>query len=212
MQGVSDGTGGNQYSGNNSDYSSGYKTGALINIFTGYLEAGTGGGLGGLGTGMMGGGIVVCGTGVGCLAGGPAAVVGAGAAVAGAVLAVDGTAGVQKGMANLSNAMQQGGQGNGDQKNNGGKGSLTSNFSNKIEKQFAKRGWSQDLVNETVNNPYTTREALNKANGNPATAFYNKEGQYVVRDNKTGNIVQISDKSRPFSPDPTIKNPYSLHN
>lgn len=59
--------------------------------------------------------------------------------------------------------------------------------------QLGQRGWSADSVNDLVNNPFTTRAAINRANGNPATAFIRADGHYVVRDNVTADVVQMSD-------------------
>jgi hypothetical protein len=74
---------------------------------------------------------------------------------------------------------------------------------------MGKRGWTEDSINSTVKKPYTTREATNKANGNDGTAFFNKDGTYVVRDNKTGDIIQVSNRNDPgWLPDATISNPY----
>ena len=90
---------------------------------------------------------------------------------------------------------------------------LASTFSyigTKIKGQFSNRGWSTRTIHQTVNKPFTTRSALNKANGNSATAYYTKAGGYVVRDNVTGEIIQISNLKNPGSwvPDQTIINPY----
>jgi len=63
-------------------------------------------------------------------------------------------------------------------------------FSDKITKQMVTRGWSREIVHKTINNPYTTREAINKANGNPATAYFTKEGYYVVKDRVTNIIIK----------------------
>jgi RHS repeat-associated protein len=87
-----------------------------------------------------------------------------------------------------------------------GKGTV---ISSKIAKQMGKRGWTEESINRTVKRPYTTRSAINKANGHKATAYFNKDGSYVVRDNKTGEIIQISNRNDSgWIPDPTIKNPY----
>jgi hypothetical protein len=80
----------------------------------------------------------------------------------------------------------------------------------KLSTQMSNRGWSQSSVRDTVDNPYTTRSALNKGNTNgPATAFFNEDGSYVVDDDETHQVVQISDKTRPWTPDSTITNPYT---
>ncbi|WP_283571167.1 colicin E5-related ribonuclease [Paenibacillus brevis] len=74
---------------------------------------------------------------------------------------------------------------------------------------LGKRGWTMDSAKKVVEKPYTTREAVNKANGNPATAYYNKAGDYVVVDNVTGELVQTSKfGDTGWIPDATIKNPY----
>ena len=74
-------------------------------------------------------------------------------------------------------------------------------FGIKISKQLSKRGWTKDLVVDAINNPARTVKwkdtrylpGGNKLNDS-ATAFYSKEGGYVVRNNRTGDIVQISDR------------------
>lgn len=83
-------------------------------------------------------------------------------------------------------------------------------ISDKIIKQMDKRGWTVELINQTVNNSTITREAINKATNNPATAYYTKEGAYVVVDNVLNTVVQISNRLDPANwiPDPTIINPY----
>lgn len=73
-----------------------------------------------------------------------------------------------------------------------------------------KRGWTKDIIQNTVNNPYTTRKSINKANGNSATVYYTREGSYVIIDDITNEIVQISDNINPslWSPDSEIIDPY----
>jgi len=94
---------------------------------------------------------------------------------------------------------------------------LTTNIPSQGRKfnQLIRRGWSQKSIDDLVNNPYTTREAINKATGNKATAFFRKDGHYVVRDDLTGNIVQMSDTKvsvgtgpGQWMPDSSIRNPY----
>ncbi|MBB1287395.1 hypothetical protein HRH25_23670, partial [Flavisolibacter sp. BT320] len=90
-----------------------------------------------------------------------------------------------------------------------GASSIFSHFTAKIAKQMVKRGWTKDLIHKTVNNPYTKRAATNKETGNAATAYFTKDGSYVVRDNITGQIIQVSDRLDPkWIPDPTIIKPY----
>lgn len=71
------------------------------------------------------------------------------------------------------------------------------------------RGWTKELIHGTVNSPFTTRAATNRATGNAATAFFTKEGTYVVQDNVTGQIIQVNNRLDPkWIPDATIINPY----
>jgi len=87
--------------------------------------------------------------------------------------------------------------------------SIFSHITPKIAKQMGGRGWTKELIHGTVNSPFTTRAATNRATGNAATAFFTKEGAYVVRDNVTGQIIQVSNRLDPrWIPDATIINPY----
>jgi hypothetical protein len=85
----------------------------------------------------------------------------------------------------------------------------TVGVSKKISGQMGERGWTSDLLDSTRNKPFTTRDALNKSNGNKATAYFNKDGSHMVIDNGTNNIIQISNRNDPnWRPDATIVNPY----
>ena len=76
--------------------------------------------------------------------------------------------------------------------------------------QLNSRGWDQSSIDNVVNNPIHKSTALNRATGNPATAHFDKSGNYVVRDNVTGDLVQMSNRNDPnWIADPTITNPYS---
>lgn len=77
-------------------------------------------------------------------------------------------------------------------------------FASKIESQLAKRGWTKGLVDSTIENPVRTvatqdtRFLPNSGRMNdPATAYYSDRGRYVVRNNRTGDIVQVSDRTDP---------------
>ena len=80
----------------------------------------------------------------------------------------------------------------------------------KLNNQMVKRGWSETTVRDTVSKPYTTRVSTNKATGNPATVYYNQSGGYVIIDDVTDVIVQVSDNINPstWAPDPSIIDPY----
>jgi len=75
-------------------------------------------------------------------------------------------------------------------------------YGTKIRGQIKGRGWDGNSVQETLNNPYKTVETTDYRYNNdgtrmdnPATAYINEDGSYVVRNDNTGDIVQISDKT-----------------
>lgn len=77
-------------------------------------------------------------------------------------------------------------------------------FGAKIEGQLAKRGWTKDLVQSTIDNPSRTvpwQDTRHLPGGGtmsePATAYYSQRGGYVVRNNRTGDIVQVSNRTDP---------------
>ncbi|MDQ3000687.1 MAG: hypothetical protein M3Y08_05445 [Fibrobacterota bacterium] len=77
----------------------------------------------------------------------------------------------------------------------------------KISDQMQNRGWDENSVQETIKNPHKTAKAVDRtANNEPATAYFNKDGHHVVRNDKTGRIVQVSDKNDPlWKPDPSFR-------
>jgi RHS repeat-associated protein len=80
----------------------------------------------------------------------------------------------------------------------------------KIEGQLDDRGWDTASINDTILNPEATSPAVNKATGVDATAYFNSDGSYLVRDNSTGEIIQISNRNDPnWIPDSSIVNPYT---
>jgi hypothetical protein len=108
-----------------------------------------------------------------------------------------------------SNSDSGGKTGNADPNNNLPKEKNSINISQNISNQMEKRGWTKESIQNTVDDPYTTRAAMNKANGNPATAYYNEDGSYVVTDDVTNDVVQISDQfDTNWIPDDTIVDPY----
>ena len=75
--------------------------------------------------------------------------------------------------------------------------------------QIAERSWTTTDIKEVIANPYTTRSTINRAERSAATAYYTKEGAYVVVDDISGKIVQVSDKnSLDWIPDRDIIDPY----
>jgi D-hexose-6-phosphate mutarotase len=76
-------------------------------------------------------------------------------------------------------------------------------------KQYTDRGWNLGSIQSTIDKSYTTRTGTNRATGNSTTVYYNKDGSYVIVDNGTGKVVQISNRNNPnWKPDQSIQNPY----
>ena len=69
----------------------------------------------------------------------------------------------------------------------------TFKITKKISKQMGKRGWTESLIKETIRKNIG-RKAINKATGNAATAYFASNGAYVVIDNVTKEIVQLSNR------------------
>ncbi|MBK7706136.1 MAG: hypothetical protein IPJ30_10225 [Acidobacteria bacterium] len=76
------------------------------------------------------------------------------------------------------------------------KGSLK--YSSKIARQMSRRGWSKEQVEATIKKPHTTAKGTSRA-GESVTAYVNKDGSYVVVRDATQEILQISDKTRPWN-------------
>ncbi|WP_287881320.1 colicin E5-related ribonuclease, partial [Aquitalea sp.] len=81
----------------------------------------------------------------------------------------------------------------------------------KIAKQMAGRGWTEAEINSTISNPAKTvitkdtrfDPVAGTRLNDPATGYIANDGSYVVRNDRTGQIVQVSDKN-----DPTWKAPW----
>lgn len=65
-------------------------------------------------------------------------------------------------------------------------------------------------IKATVDTPFTTRVSVNKYTGNTATVFYTEKGSYVVVDDITYEIIQVSENinMETWTPDQTIIDPY----
>ena len=73
---------------------------------------------------------------------------------------------------------------------------------NKIN-QAGRRGWTINSIRETVKNPAFKRNTTdnplvtNRANGHSVTYYYRPDGHFVVIDDITGQVVQMSKTSDP---------------
>lgn len=104
-----------------------------------------------------------------------------------------------------------GSNGTAGQTTEGAANTIATKIAPKIERQIGRRGWDRNSINETIAQPQrtvTTRDTRHNPetgvrNDDPATAFINRDGSYVVRNNRTGDIVQVSDRT-----DPSWKSPF----
>src|SRR5207302_4131215 len=71
----------------------------------------------------------------------------------------------------------------------------------KVQKQMGQRGWTKESIQNTVNNParkVSTKDQRHLPGGgqmdDPATAYINADGSYVIRNDRTGDVVQISNR------------------
>ncbi len=106
----------------------------------------------------------------------------------------------------ISTALSESVEGEGE----GGREGGDTKFGEKIQGQLDQRGWSRESVEDTIANADHTVETRDTRhnpdgtqNNDPATAFINADGSYVVRNDRTGDIVQISDRN-----DPAWKSPF----
>jgi len=75
----------------------------------------------------------------------------------------------------------------------------------KIIDQMSRRGWTPDSIRQTINTATQIGEATNRATGNSATVFFVANNYYVVVDNVTRVVIQISNKlDSGWIPDPSF--------
>ena len=72
-------------------------------------------------------------------------------------------------------------------------------FSQKILSQLASRGWTQGSVEDTYAQPFATHDVWDFTSGGkePATAYVQPGGGYVVVNDDSGQVVQVSDLNNP---------------
>ena len=68
-------------------------------------------------------------------------------------------------------------------------------ISSKIANQMEPRGWSEKLIDDAVANPAATHSVWDFTTGakQAATAYERADGSYVVVNDSTGAVVQVSD-------------------
>ena len=72
----------------------------------------------------------------------------------------------------------------------------------KIQTQMPKRGWTHADVQNVLNAPHRTVPTQDTRylpgggqQNNPATAYVRSDGHYVIRNDLTGDIVQLSNRN-----------------
>lgn len=71
-------------------------------------------------------------------------------------------------------------------------------YSTKIEGQMATRGWTKEAIETTIQNPTATHTVWDLTSGTKqaATAYVQRGGGYVVLNDKTRAVVQISNLNK----------------
>lgn len=85
-------------------------------------------------------------------------------------------------------------------------------YNRKIQKQMGQRGWTDELIRNTIRSPERTGETVDhrtiegRKRDDPATAYFRDDGSYVIRNDRTNEIVQLSDRNDPdWTPDDRIQ-------
>jgi hypothetical protein len=66
----------------------------------------------------------------------------------------------------------------------------------KIAAQLAARGWTVEQINEATDSaPIGTSMDSTGGNPEPATVYGSRTGGYLVVNDRTGRVIQISDKN-----------------
>jgi hypothetical protein len=85
-------------------------------------------------------------------------------------------------------------------------------YNRKIRKQMEPRGWTDALIKDTIRSPERTGETMDHRTvgeqkyDDPATAYFRRDGSYVVRNDRTKEIVQLSNRNDPdWTPDDRIQ-------
>lgn len=77
----------------------------------------------------------------------------------------------------------------------------TLEFSDKFKRgdyknQVFDRGWTNEMIVDTINNPIKTSSSVNKATGNTVTNYYINETHYIAVDDVTNKVIQVADLTK----------------
>ncbi len=74
------------------------------------------------------------------------------------------------------------------------------NYGDKINRQMTTRDWTPQEIDDAVRNGQRI-DAINKANGNPATRYVNPQtGKSVIIDDVTNEVIQVGGRNFSFGP------------
>jgi hypothetical protein len=70
---------------------------------------------------------------------------------------------------------------------------------NKINGQMARRGWDRASMKELIDSPTVRYNVVDLRAGirEPATVYAHSNNTYVMLNNRTGEVIQVSDRSKP---------------
>ncbi|WP_210967657.1 colicin E5-related ribonuclease [Dolichospermum flos-aquae] len=78
------------------------------------------------------------------------------------------------------------------------------NIGKKIKQQMSKRGWTEEMLELVYLNPGKTEKTRDKRynidgtrKDDHATVYYRSDGAYIVCNDITGDVVQVSDINDP---------------
>jgi RHS repeat-associated protein len=74
-------------------------------------------------------------------------------------------------------------------------------------KAYGARGWSPANIDQTLQYPALTREGIDKRTNQKVTYYYRSDGHYVVQNDITGEILQVSNTTNPNWIDPLTNLP-----
>ena len=70
------------------------------------------------------------------------------------------------------------------------------------DRQVCGGGWNHDRIGQAIDSPRETHNVIDRrsatdGSGEPATAYVHSDGGYVILNDASGDIVQVSDLTRP---------------
>lgn len=90
-------------------------------------------------------------------------------------------------------------------------------FTEKLRRRMIKRAWTRDQVISTINNPHKRMKSTDsryfpdrsgRRMNDPCTVYFDKDGKYVVVNDRSGEIIQVSKRDDPDWKDDDRFTPY----